>query len=165
MAPLVKSARAGHIELLWSPAIIAEASRVLLWIWLQKRNGVMTEALKRESFDIARRWFEVMSSVFKVVEDRPPYAPQWTDSPRDENDRPLWTAAVNAGAQVVVTENLRDGHPDLRVDKKRPRRGPAGGTSAGVGCCVHATDHGRPTPALVPAGGVPEPGSSERSPV
>jgi hypothetical protein len=32
MEPLIDSARAGHIVLYWSPAIIAEASRVLLWI-------------------------------------------------------------------------------------------------------------------------------------
>jgi hypothetical protein len=71
----------------------------------------MTEALKREAFDIADRWFRVMAEVFDVVEDGPPHAPLWTDTPRDEADRPIWTAAVRVRADVVVTENLKDGPP------------------------------------------------------
>jgi hypothetical protein len=38
MGPIVESARAGRIVLIWSPAIIAEASRVLLWLHIWK-NG------------------------------------------------------------------------------------------------------------------------------
>jgi len=112
MSPLLAAAEAGQIILFWSPTIIAEASRVLLWIWLHQRGGSMTESLKRESFDIARRWLQRMSSVFYVVEDRPPHEPLWTDTPRDEDDRPIWNAAVRAGALVVVTDNLKDGPPD-----------------------------------------------------
>lgn len=84
---------------------------MLLWVWLQKRGGSMTDALKREAFDLARRWFDNMTSVFHVVEDRPPYAPQWPGQLRDEHDRPIWTAAVNARVNVVLTENLKDGPP------------------------------------------------------
>ena len=111
MEPLLDSAEAGHIVLLWSPSIINEASKVLLWIWLQKRGGHITSMLKREAFDVARRWFLRMTTVFHVVEDRPPYAPQWSESPHDENDRPVWTAAVNGRAHVVLTANLKDGPP------------------------------------------------------
>src|SRR5262245_53123751 len=57
MSSLLKAARARHIVLLWSPRIIAEASRVLLWIRLERHGGPMTLALKRETFDAARRWF------------------------------------------------------------------------------------------------------------
>src|SRR5207244_2439380 len=35
----------------------------------------------------------------------------WADAPRDEDDRPLWNAAVRAGANIVFTENLKDGPP------------------------------------------------------
>jgi hypothetical protein len=71
----------------------------------------MTDTLKRESFDIARRRFEHMTTVFQVVEDAPPYASQWIYAPSDEHDRPIWTAAVRAKADVVLTENLKDGPP------------------------------------------------------
>lgn len=111
MEPLLEAAEAGYIILYWSPAIIAEASKVLLWIWLQKRGRQMTDGLKREAFDVARRWFDRMTLVFHVVEDRPPYAPQWTDTPQDADDRPVWTAAVNARAGIVITANLKDGPP------------------------------------------------------
>jgi hypothetical protein len=84
---------------------------VHLRIWLRKRGGVMNEALQREASDVARRWFDYVTAVFRVVEDCPPYEAQWTNTPRDVDDRPIWTAAVRAGAQIIVTENLKDGPP------------------------------------------------------
>lgn len=112
MEPLLDAAEAGYITLYWSPAIIAEVSRVLVLIWLWKRGGQLTGALRREASEVAHRWFDYVTTVLRVVEDCPPYEDQWTDSPRDTHDRPIWTAAVRAGAHFVVTENLKDGPPE-----------------------------------------------------
>jgi hypothetical protein len=38
-------------------------------------------------------------------------APLWAAIPRDENDWPVWTAAVRGRAQILLTDNLRDGPP------------------------------------------------------
>ncbi len=111
MDALVESVRAGHAILFWSPAIITEATKVLVWIRLSNHASPLTNAAKRDAFDFVSQWFRRMTDVFHVVEDRPPYAAQWTDTPRDEDDRPVWTAAVNARADVVVTLNLKDGPP------------------------------------------------------
>lgn len=112
MRAIVQSARAGHITLLWSPAIITEASRVRLWVRIRRSDGNLNNAWKCEAFDEAHRWFEIMTAVFHVVEDRPPHEPQWTESPSDLHDRPIWTAAVRSNAHFVVTENLKDGPPE-----------------------------------------------------
>jgi hypothetical protein len=109
--PLIDAALARHVLLFWSPAIITEATRVLVWIRLSNHDSPLTNAAKRDAFDFVRLWFRRMTAVFHVVEDRPPYAAQWTETPRDEDDLPIWTAAVNAGADMVVTLNLKDGPP------------------------------------------------------
>lgn len=82
MGPIVESARAERIVLFWSPAIIAEASRLRQWIRLTRYGGPLTESVKRETFDLARRWFDVMTTVFHVVGDRPPYDRLWSDDDR-----------------------------------------------------------------------------------
>ena len=111
MGPIVESARAERTVLFWSPAIIAEASRVLQWIRLSQYGGPLSESVKRETFDLARRWFDVMTTVFHVVEDRPPYDRLWSETLSDEHDRQIWTAAVRSRAHMVVTDNLRDAPP------------------------------------------------------
>ena len=54
-----------------------------------------------------------MTRIFRVVEDSPPHEALWAPVPSDEDDLPIWTTAVRAGAHVVVTENLKDGPPEL----------------------------------------------------
>ena len=111
MEPIVESAKAGRVVLLWSPSIIAEAGRVLQWICLSQYRGPLTEAVKRATFNLARRWFNLMTTIFHVVEDRPPHERLWTDTLRDEHDRQIWIVAVRSRAHIVVTDNLRDGPP------------------------------------------------------
>jgi hypothetical protein len=111
MYPIVDSARAGHVRLFWSPCIIEEASRLQAWLWLKRRAGDVSEASRRGLSDLAKRWFRIMTTVFEVVDDKPPPAPLWTETPRDDDDLPIWTAAVRAKADVIVTENLDDGPP------------------------------------------------------
>ncbi len=99
--------------------VIAEASRVLAWIWLRKRGGDMSRAARRELSDVAGRWFDTMTEAFRVVEDAPPAEPLWTALPRDPNDRAIWSAAVRAGADAVITEKMKDGPP---ADEQGVRR-------------------------------------------
>lgn len=111
IAPLMAEADAGRLELYWSPRIIAEASRVLAWIWLRKRGGDMSSTARRELSDVAHRWFDTMTGVFRVVEDAPPAEPIWTALPRDPHDRAVWSAAVRVDADALITENLKDEPP------------------------------------------------------
>jgi PIN domain len=108
---IVLSAQAGHVVPLWSPCIITETSRLLTRKWIE-RNGIpRTDAAKRTLSDISHRWFRYVSSAFYVVEDRPPHELLWTAAPPDEDDVPIWTAAVRGAATLVVTANLKDGPP------------------------------------------------------
>ncbi len=111
VGPIVSAARAGHIQPYWSPKIIAEASRVLTRIWLARftAEGLGTSQSVRRLSVEAHAWFERMSEVFHVVDDRPPHEPAW--EMRDVYDRHLWTAAKRAGARTVITQNLKDGPP------------------------------------------------------
>ena len=111
MTRLTDAASNGPLDLFWSPYIIAEASRVYTWLWLRRHGPDLSNAARRAHSEAARRWFAIMTDVFRVIEDAPPQASLWTETPRDPYDRPIWTAAVRARAHVVVTDNLRDGPP------------------------------------------------------
>lgn len=109
--PIVDAARRGHIDVIWAPCVIAEASRLLTWRWLLGKSGETPDVAWRLCSQAAHEWFDIMSAVFRVMEDAPPHEPLWTETPRDPHDRPIWTSAVRARAHVVVTDNLRDGPP------------------------------------------------------
>ena len=42
MTPILDAARAGHIALYWSPAILAEVNRLLTWLWLERHPTELT---------------------------------------------------------------------------------------------------------------------------
>ena len=111
MTPLLAAAQRGYVHLLWSPSIIAETGRLLTWQWLQRNPSPFTRSLWDRMSRDAHSWFDLMTQVFSVVEDSPLHPAMWTLNPPDAHDAPLWTAAVRADAQVVVTDNLRDGPP------------------------------------------------------
>jgi hypothetical protein len=46
-----------------------------------------------------------------VAEDRPPHEPAWIEPHPDPNDAWLWNAARRAGADFVITQDLRDAPP------------------------------------------------------
>ena len=111
IGPIVDSARAGYTPLHWCPCIIAETSRLLARLWISRNEGDVSPPGWRRHADKAKAWFAVMTMLFHVVDDRPPYDPQWADPPPDEWDAPIWSAAVRANAHIIVTENLQDGPP------------------------------------------------------
>ncbi|MBI4492306.1 MAG: PIN domain-containing protein [Chloroflexi bacterium] len=111
LAPLIDHARNGHVKLFWSPAIIAEANRLLTWLWLDRHDSALTDAAWNRCSAAAHRMFARLTTVFHVSEDRPPPEALWSPRPLDEWDVPIWTAAVRAKADFIVTENLKDGPP------------------------------------------------------
>lgn len=111
MTPILEAARAGFVTPLWSPCIIEETSRLLAWLELRRAGSDFSDANWDRLSQRAKAWFSLMSSLFEVVDDRPPYADQWSDPPRDPGDVPIWTAAIRGNAHVIVTENLKDGPP------------------------------------------------------
>jgi hypothetical protein len=108
--PIVRGARSGAIVPIWSPLIISELNRLLTWTWLQRHQGELTTATWQACSADAKRWFTIMTAVFRVVDDCPPQEDAW-DSPRDPWDVPIWSAAKRSGARIIVTANLRDGPP------------------------------------------------------
>jgi hypothetical protein len=92
-----------------SSAIIAETWRVLT---VQRLNaGSSASALSRDAHEM---WTK-LDPVLRIAEAsrRPPDTPP---SPlRDRRDEHLWNAALNAGAQYVVSHNTRHFPPAMEV--------------------------------------------------
>lgn len=112
LLPLENLARTRVVTLIWSPWIIGEAHRVLTWLWC-KRAGppYVTDARWQDCSTAAKRFGIHLAAVMQVVDDRPPLETLWTDTPSDQWDIPIWTAAVRANAHVVISENIKDGPP------------------------------------------------------
>lgn len=93
----------------WSSAIIAETWRILT---IQRINaGSSASAIRKDAFTM---WSN-LDPIFSIAEAsrRPPDAPP---SPiRDRRDEHLWNAALNAGAQYVVSHNTRDFPPAVAI--------------------------------------------------
>lgn len=109
--PILRAARSGYVIPIWSPLIIAEVTRFLTWQWLQRHNSDQSAATWQACSTAAKSWFTLMTAVFRIAEDCPPPEDLW-DSPRDEWDVPIWSAAKRCGAHIIVTANLRDGPPE-----------------------------------------------------
>jgi hypothetical protein len=108
--PILLNARVGYVVPFWFPCIISEVNRFLTWQWLQRHGEVQSASSWRACSAASKKWFSIMTTVFRVVDDCPPPEPAW-DSPRDEWDIPLWSAAKRCGASFIVTANLKDGPP------------------------------------------------------
>ncbi len=111
LGPLIDFARAGYLQPIWSPLITSEVGRVYTWIWLKRNGGQLSDAARGKCSQDSKRLFGLCTEVFRVVDDCPPPEPLWTDSPTDEWDIPIWTAAKRARAQFIVTSNVKDGPP------------------------------------------------------
>lgn len=91
---------------IWSPWIIAELNRVLVWRWIE-RKGVQSE---RECSRQAKAMMDILLPSFELVPALPPYPPAW-ESLSDRWDHPIWAAAKEGTAQYVISENTRDFPP------------------------------------------------------
>jgi hypothetical protein len=74
LRPLIQAARQGYVQLIRSPLIIAEAQRLLTWLWLERHGGDLSDAAWRRCSEDAKRMFAHLTAAFHVVEDRPPAA-------------------------------------------------------------------------------------------
>jgi hypothetical protein len=123
--PIVEAAKSGRLAIIWSPLIISEVGRLLTWHWIKQNGDDLSPGARRQCSIDLKRWYAQVAVHFHVVEDRPPLAPMWTDTPRDPWDQPIWTAAVRTKALfpgslvLVITSNLRDGPP---IDQDGLRR-------------------------------------------
>lgn len=91
---LLRAAGADLFQVYWSQQILHEATRNLVV------NDVMTE-------DKAQRLAAAMTSAFPEAEVTD-YESLIASMKNDEKDRHVAAAAVKVGAQVIVTENVRD---------------------------------------------------------
>jgi predicted nucleic acid-binding protein len=116
-AELQELAFQGVFIAVWSPWIIAELDRVLVWQWITERtHGDLSPANQRACSQAAKRMMTLLLSAFEVVNPRPPYPPAW-DTLHDTDDHPIWAAALASRAQYVVSDNSNDyppGQPDGR---------------------------------------------------
>lgn len=100
---------AAHLEMyvgIWSPWIIAELNRVLVWRWIE-RKGVQSE---RECSRQAKAMMEILLPSFELVPALPPYPPAW-ETLSDRWDHPIWAAAKEGNAQYVISANTLDFPP------------------------------------------------------
>jgi hypothetical protein len=112
---LQESARAGAFTAIWSPWIIAELNRVLVWRWIKDRTGNdLSDANERRCADSAKIMMNLLLSAFELVHPTPPYPPAW-ETLADEWDHPIWAAAVMGNARYVVSENTND-YPPRQTD-------------------------------------------------
>jgi len=93
---LLRAAERGLFQLYWSQEILAEA----------RRNLVASAQIREEQAD---RLFSMMADAFPeaMVTGHEALVPVMKNDPKD---RHVVAAAVKVGAQVIVTNNLRDFH-------------------------------------------------------
>jgi hypothetical protein len=108
---IVQGAQQGHVVPIWSPLIVSEVTRFHTWRWLQENRGDLSRGARRDCSSMLKQWFAEMTTVFRVADDCPPHEETWA-SVRDAWDVPIWNAAKRSGADVIVTDNLRDGPPE-----------------------------------------------------
>lgn len=115
--PIVDAVEDGRLLAWWSPFIICEVNRLLTWFWIRRHGGDLRDAAWRRCSADFKTWHANVAAHLRVIEDRPPLEPMWTDDPPDPWDAPIWTAAVRVGRLypsvhvMVITENLRDAPP------------------------------------------------------
>ncbi|MFU8805654.1 MAG: PIN domain-containing protein [Bradymonadaceae bacterium] len=91
---LLRAAATGQFQLLWTDQILDETTRNLL------KSGIVTEQQ-------AAHLVNAMTTAFPEAMVRD-YESLIEGMPNQEKDRHVAAAAVKAGAQVIVTSNLRD---------------------------------------------------------
>jgi hypothetical protein len=116
---LQQAAQLGAFTAIWSPWIIAELNRVLVWRWIKDPPAGMpradlSNANERRYSAIAKQMMQWLLPCFEVATPLPPYPPAW-ETLTDVWDHPIWAAAKLGQAQFVVSENTRD-YPPPQAD-------------------------------------------------
>ncbi len=111
----------GRYTALWSPWIIAELHRVLTWRWIERTQGDLSPANHARCSQSAKVMMRILTPTFELIDDRPPYPDAWA-SLTDEDDVPIWAAAISATATHVVSNNTRH-FPPRQADGRRAYNG------------------------------------------
>jgi len=116
---LQQAAQIGAFTAIWSPWIVAELNRVLVWRWIKdappnRSPNDLTDANERRCGAAAKVMMEWLLPSFELVAPLPPYPPVWTTL-RDQWDHPVWAAARLGHANFVVSENTHD-YPPMQSD-------------------------------------------------
>ncbi len=119
---LQQAAQLGAFTALWSPWIIAELNRVLVWRWIKdpppgRTRDDLSDRNEHRCSDAAKQMMEYLLASFELVDTPRPYPPAW-DTLTDQWDHPIWVAAVRGQAHFVVSENTR--HYPPRDQDGRP---------------------------------------------
>ena len=110
-ADLQRAAMEGGFTAIWSPWIVAELNRVLVWRWIKDRTGGDLSAVnERAASQAAKRMMTLLLGAFEVVNPRPPYPRAW-EALADVDDYPIWAAAAAGRARYVISDNTLDYPP------------------------------------------------------
>ena len=121
-AELQELALQGAFTAMWSPWIVAELNRVLVWQWIAERTkGDLSPANERACSQAAKKMMNLLISAFETVNPRPPYPDAW-DRLSDADDHPIWAAAIAGKAQYVVSDNTDD-YPPPQQDGRHIHQG------------------------------------------
>ncbi|HEX5505670.1 MAG TPA: hypothetical protein VFW96_23835 [Thermomicrobiales bacterium] len=115
------AAVSGAFEAIWSPWIIAELNRVLVWDWIARTGDDLSRRNQARCAASAHRMMEILLPVFTLINPLPPYPPAWPTLP-DTWDHPVWAAAKVSGARYVISENTRH-FPPPDADGRRRHEG------------------------------------------
>ena len=118
---LQQAAQLGAFTALWSPWIVAELNRVLVWRWIERHGGDRSRASERRCGQAARAMMVLLLGTFELVDPTPPYPAAW-EALSDEGDHPIWAAAVAGAARYVISENTRD-YPPAQSDGRHIHAG------------------------------------------
>jgi predicted nucleic acid-binding protein len=91
---LLRAAAAGYFQVYWSEQILDEVRRNLL-----EAAAIMEEQADRLMVAMAEAFPEAMITDYELL---------IPDMPNDEKDRHVAAAAVKTGAQLILTNNLKD---------------------------------------------------------
>lgn len=103
---LQQQAQLGTFEAIWSPWIVAELNRVLVWRWLKRTGYDVSAANQSTCGESAKLMMDYLIPFFTMVDPKPPYPPPWAEL-TDVWDYPVWAAAKESGVGYVVSENTR----------------------------------------------------------
>lgn len=112
---LQQAAQIGAFVGIWSPWIIAELNRVLVWRWIKdaptnRAPDDLSDANERRCAVAAKTMMEWLLPSFELVAPLPPYPPAWSTL-SDQWDHPIWAAAKAGHAGYVISENSHDYPP------------------------------------------------------
>jgi len=108
------AAQDGLYTALWSPWIIAEVNRVLVWRWIDRTGSDLSSANQKSCSRAAKAMMRILVPTFELVDARPPESTAW-ESLEDADDVPIWTTALMGGATHVVSSNTRH-YPPAQAD-------------------------------------------------